>query len=180
MTELKLNLGCGNEKLSGWTGIDIVNAPNVDIVAPIEKLPFKDSSATSARAWNVLEHVPDLNKVLHEVWRVLKPNGEFIISVPHWSGWLAHYEEHVRSFNLYSFIDYTKKKRMTSRYGEIAFEIKKRKIIWDKHGIFVYRYLFEWIFNLHPQLQNLYEQTFLAYLFPAIEIHFTLQAIKKE
>lgn len=174
---MMLNLGCGGEKLEGYIGVDMVAGVNVDVVAEIEKLPFETSSADVVRVWNVLEHVKDLNACLKEIHRVLKPDGILIISVPHWSGWLSHYEEHVRDFNLYSFMDYTSKKRMTSRHG-IEFEILDRKIAWDSHGAFRYRKLISWLVNTNDESQAIYEQTFLAYLFPAIELHFTLKAKK--
>lgn len=172
-----LNLGCGGEKLEGYIGVDIVSGENVDVVAEIENLPFETSSVDVVRCWNVLEHVDDLNACMKEIHRVLKPGGEVIISVPHWSGWLSHYEEHVRDFNLYSFMDYTSKKRMTSRHG-IEFEIISRKIVWDTHGLLSYNKAIDWLVNTDEKSQAIDEQTFLAYLFPAIEIHFTLKVKK--
>lgn len=39
-----------------------------------------------AIAWATIEHVPDPDTVLQEVWRVLRPGGFFVMSVPHWNG----------------------------------------------------------------------------------------------
>lgn len=48
----------------------------------LHKMPFKDSSFDKAVASEVLEHVKDDGKVLKEIYRILKPNGVLVISVP--------------------------------------------------------------------------------------------------
>ncbi len=52
-------------------------------IASGESLPFHDNSFDAVVMNEVLEHIPDDKKVFSEVFRVLKPNGKFIISVPH-------------------------------------------------------------------------------------------------
>ena len=45
-------------------------------------IPFEDGFFTSVTSTSVLEHIPDLDPVLHEVARVLKPGGMFVFCVP--------------------------------------------------------------------------------------------------
>jgi SAM-dependent methyltransferase len=45
-------------------------------------LPFADSSMSSVVCFEVIEHVPNPEKLLHEVRRVLKPMGQLVISTP--------------------------------------------------------------------------------------------------
>jgi ubiquinone/menaquinone biosynthesis C-methylase UbiE len=46
------------------------------------RLPFPDRSFDAVFIIDVIEHVPDQNKVMKEIFRVLKPDGFFIASTP--------------------------------------------------------------------------------------------------
>ncbi len=50
-------------------------------------LPLAEASMDLALSFEVLEHVPDEARALREMWRVLKPQGEIIFSVPN-KGWV--------------------------------------------------------------------------------------------
>jgi ubiquinone/menaquinone biosynthesis C-methylase UbiE len=56
-------------------------------------LPFDDLSFDAVTLWNVLEHVPDSERLLSEVSRVLKPNGTVFIICPNYAAFRmeAHY-----------------------------------------------------------------------------------------
>ncbi len=51
------------------------------------RLPLPTESVDAVLCYEVLEHVPDESLQLSEIHRVLKPHGEFIISVPN-KGWI--------------------------------------------------------------------------------------------
>ena len=53
-----------------------------EVLADAKKLPFKKNSFNIALLLQVLEHVDDPLKVIHEAARVLKPGGVLILSVP--------------------------------------------------------------------------------------------------
>ncbi len=53
------------------------------VVAPAEKLPFPDSYFDVVTMTDTFEHVADEKKTMSEVYRVLKPQGQLIFSVPH-------------------------------------------------------------------------------------------------
>jgi len=57
------------------------------------RLPFEDGAFRVVTLWNVLEHVPDLNGLLAEVSRVLKPGGALHLVCPNYAAWReeAHY-----------------------------------------------------------------------------------------
>lgn len=57
-----------------------------------EDLPFADASFDYVYSTNVLEHVRDPERVVHEALRVLKPNGFMQFVVPNYgSWWEGHY-----------------------------------------------------------------------------------------
>ena len=48
-----------------------------------ERMTFEDAAFDEIHAWDVLEHVDNLDAVLNEICRVLKPGGILIANVPH-------------------------------------------------------------------------------------------------
>lgn len=56
---IRLDIGCGKDKMSGFVGIDILDLPEVDIVWDIERTPWPlpDECVQSAVASHVLEHL---------------------------------------------------------------------------------------------------------------------------
>lgn len=74
---LKLNLGCGTNRLPGWDNFDA----EIDITKP---LPFGDGEADFILAEHVVEHViyHEALAFFRECRRVLKPSGVARIAVP--------------------------------------------------------------------------------------------------
>lgn len=52
------------------------------ILGDIQKLSFRNSSFKKVILSEVLEHIADDKKALHEIYRVMKPNGILLITVP--------------------------------------------------------------------------------------------------
>jgi len=93
-----LDIGCGkmpyrnyildNSNVEEYIGLDIESAITYDqSVKPDftwdgHVMPFDDNSFDCAFGTEVLEHCPDPEKVLREVYRVLKPDGVFFFTVP--------------------------------------------------------------------------------------------------
>ena len=79
-----LEIGCGSGELSkylkNYTGIDISERTPF-IVGDAQNLPFEDNSFDLILLLDLLEHTDD-KSVMSEVYRVLKPNGYAIITVP--------------------------------------------------------------------------------------------------
>jgi ubiquinone/menaquinone biosynthesis C-methylase UbiE len=46
------------------------------------RLPFRDASFDKVLMTEVLEHIPDEAAALREIWRVLRPGGTYVLSVP--------------------------------------------------------------------------------------------------
>ncbi len=93
-----LDIGCGkmpyrnyileHSKISKYVGLDIENALEYDAYVKPDftwdgvKMPFEDESFESAMATEVLEHCPEPEIVLKEVYRVLKPGAVLFLTVP--------------------------------------------------------------------------------------------------
>lgn len=66
-----------------YTGIDIFDGQFVDAVwEPASPMPFADAAFDIAISTQVLEHVPDPERVVAEIHRVLKPAGKVFLSAP--------------------------------------------------------------------------------------------------
>lgn len=82
---LRLNLGCGHIALDGYVNVDMRALPGVDVVAPIDGLPFEQGSVAEVFSAHVLEHFPQeqLRRRLLPYWRsLLEPGGVFRAVVP--------------------------------------------------------------------------------------------------
>jgi len=102
---MKLNLGCGNEKIAGFTGIDISPVFKPDVVHDLIKgIPYQDSSVDEIRANHCIEHLSDTIFIMNEIWRVCKNGAIVNIIVPHQSSRMAFADPtHKRIFNEESF-----------------------------------------------------------------------------
>ena len=93
-----LDIGCGkmpykehllkNADISSYTGLDIESALQYDKNVKPDftwngvTMPFEDTSFECAFGTEVLEHCPEPEVVLKEVYRILKPGGVFFFTVP--------------------------------------------------------------------------------------------------
>jgi len=106
----KLNLGSGLRPQPGYVNLDVRPEVNPDIVCNVEhSLPFDDNYFDEVRAWDFLEHIK-IGKtifVIEEIYRVLKPNGVFVIYVPSTDGRGAFQDPtHVSFWNINSWLYY--------------------------------------------------------------------------
>ncbi len=69
-------------RLSRYVSIDLRRTPLVDIVARGEHIPLRSGRFDLVICTQVLEYVPDPRVVIAEIYRVLKPGGSLLLSVP--------------------------------------------------------------------------------------------------
>lgn len=99
---LKLNLGCGFDKIPGYVNIDKEPACEPDKVVDLEGIwPFENNSVQEIRAVHVLEHLGQETKVfldlMKEMYRVCADGAKINIVVPHHDHWNFHADPtHVR------------------------------------------------------------------------------------
>ena len=96
-----LDIGCGqspynfllNKSQTTYFGIDIVDAEKFDynnsIITPFngEDIPFENDKFDAIICTEVLEHVANYQKLTDEMYRVMKPGGRGIVTIP----WSARY-----------------------------------------------------------------------------------------
>jgi len=83
---MKLNLGCGSNKIPGYTNVDVEPSCEPDLVHDFTKapLPFEDNSVEEILFFHTVEHISKKlhHAIFNEFWRVLKPGGTLIVSYP--------------------------------------------------------------------------------------------------
>lgn len=81
---MRLNVGCGNRRLEGYTGVDAVQRDAADIVAPATAIPLADGVADEILVVHLIEHLLpwELPVALAEWFRLLKPGGRLILEQP--------------------------------------------------------------------------------------------------
>ena len=93
-----LDVGCGqmpykplllshDSKVEKYIGLDLQGGRHAQLLQPDllwdgQTIPLDDASIDCAIATEVFEHCPELEVVLKEIWRVLKPGGILFFTVP--------------------------------------------------------------------------------------------------
>lgn len=65
------------EKIKNISKIRLINSKD-------GKIPYPDEYFDTATCLDVLEHMRDSKECLREIWRVLRPQSQLIITVPNW------------------------------------------------------------------------------------------------
>lgn len=186
ITNIELELGCGNRKRNQQAfGIDMLDYPDVDIVGDVYDVlaSFPTQSVDAVYSYHFVEHVPDVQKLLSELARIVKPNGYVEFVAPHFSNPYFYSDPTHRSFfGLYTFCYYANKSpfaRHVPTYGYRAlFNITKVDLIFKSTRPFIVRYgvkrVIGSLFNSCNYLKELYEENF-CYLFPCYEVRYILR-----
>lgn len=185
---IKIDLGCGPSKKEGYIGIDKLQLEGVDFVADFENgLDFiADSSVDEIISSHLLEHVQNLDILMKEIHRVLKPDGVKKIIVPHFSNpyYYSDYT-HVRFFGLYTFDYFSNgnnnyRRKVPTFYENAKFDVVSRKLKFSAHPFFIrnkIKALCTHVFNSSVFMQELYEGWFTG-LISCYEVHYDLKPIK--
>ena len=81
---MKLNIGCGYNRLEGYLNLDSSPASAADRLMQAHDLEFESCSASEIKALQLVEHLGFFKTkfFLSECWRVLKPGGTLRIETP--------------------------------------------------------------------------------------------------
>lgn len=90
-----LDFGCGCkpyrkffDDVTEYIGLDIDDRgldhknQDIDVFYDGKKIPFEDEHFDSLFTTEVFEHVPNLEEIIPEIYRVLKPGGDMVVTVP--------------------------------------------------------------------------------------------------
>lgn len=84
-----IDIGCGQKKLPGSIGLDFSEMSDADIVIDLNKdnLPFESNSIDYVYSSHCLEHLTldGFLNIISEIYRVLKEDGQFYLTVPYYS-----------------------------------------------------------------------------------------------
>lgn len=103
-----LDIACGNNKQEGFIGLDKTKWDGVDIVHDLESFPWplEDESCLVIIGSHIIEHIKPWLTIdfFDECWRILKPNGQLILSTPY-GGSVGYWQDptHCNGFTERSF-----------------------------------------------------------------------------
>ena len=84
----RLDIGCGENKQPNWLGMDKRKIKGVDIVhdAQVFPYPLEDECCFQVLLSHLWEHIEPKNRIdlMNEIWRIMKPDGQLLISVPYY------------------------------------------------------------------------------------------------
>lgn len=144
-----LGAGCGTGRMEAWLASEgakvvcldhLLEAVNISriyaqrmhsaedfVVGDIEKMPFKEKTFNLINSGGVLEHFQNPQKALHEFFRVTRPKGVIIVSVPNLVGVNA-------MFGMKPLTELIYRRNRRSGYIERDFSAKKIKEIIQESG----------------------------------------------
>ena len=173
-----LDLGCGNRKRLGATGVDTNPRSAADIFHDLNVFPypFADSSFDEIFLDNVLEHLDDVIAVVEEIHRIAAPNGMVHVIVPYFrSRWAFIDPTHRHFFTVDSFSYFDPEHVICQRYSYTFARFSTERIVFNETiAAGKVTVAFKWLANRWPQR---YER-FLGHIFPMDDITYHLRALK--
>lgn len=82
-TEIRLNLGCGDDIRKGYVNVDLYGDPDIRLDLNSEHWPWENDSVQEVAMYHVLEHLPDTIQVMKELYRICRGGAKIYIRVPH-------------------------------------------------------------------------------------------------
>ena len=170
---MTLNIGCGRVHREGAVNLDISPDVGADVVHDLNTLPwpFQDGQFEQVYAYDVLEHVDDVPRVLEEIHRVSRPGALLHVTVPHFSSANAFTDlTHRHYFSWRSFDPYVAGD-VLDFYSRARFRRKSTRIS------FYTSIVNRLVFRLANRCPERYERRW-AWMFPAWFLYYELEVVK--
>jgi ubiquinone/menaquinone biosynthesis C-methylase UbiE len=180
-----LELGCGDRKRHHQAiGIDIIDYGGVDVVGDVEEVlrQLPDGIVDGAFSYHFIEHIENVESLLDELGRVMKPGAIVEFVAPHFSNPYFYSDPtHRTFFGLYTMC-YLSRSSLFSRTvpsyrKEFYFDLLAVDLGFKSHKAFIVRYGLKYmmgkLFNCCRYMKEFYEEN-LCYIFPCYEIKYRL------
>jgi predicted SAM-dependent methyltransferase len=170
-----LDIGCGCQKVPGAIGIDISPDSQADVIHDLNVFPypFDNDEFDQIYCIDVLEHLQDVIHTMEEIHRIAKPGARVFIRVPHFTSMHAYGDPtHQHFFNTQSF-DY-----FCGGFPQYRFYTSARFKKVSVHLNFWKLHRLDGVSFLANHFTLYYEKLF-AFIFPAMNIEFQLEVVKK-
>lgn len=186
MSRVILELGCGNTKKNpDAIGVDLLDFDCVDIVGDVfgALRAFPDASVDLVESEHFFEHIANVNDLITEISRVLKPSGTLRVVVPHFSNPYFYSDPtHRVFFGLYTFCYFATTmlfSRKVPLYGRVPeldlidanLRFKSSRPFYVRHAI---KRVIERVVNISSYTKEFYEEN-LCYLVPCYEVEYLLK-----
>ena len=101
----------------------------INYVCDLSQIPVAENKYDMVICTQTLEHIPEPKKVLKEFYRILKPGGKLLLSVP------LFYEEHEIPFDYYRYTQFG----LQHLLGSVHFDIKTIEKLEGYYGTLSYQ-----------------------------------------
>lgn len=174
----RIELGCGEEKPTGFHGVDKIDTSETDQVIDLDKSSWDlpSNHFIEIRAVDLYEHVENPVNFFEEIYRISQEGAEIYIRTPHRSSQNWTDGTHKRLAGLDSIKFYHTTDGPYSYYSDAEFVQDEVKITFRKRKMLPWNYLVEPLININRLTKEFYEESFLSRLFPALNIEFRLKS----
>lgn len=160
---IKLNLGCGHKKISGFTGVDQIKTKAADVVHDLNfaPYPFPEGSVDEIIADNVLEHLNDVIAVMEEWHRLCRAGAIIKISLPYYKSSGAFSDPTHKHFFTENSFQYFTPEHEYNFYTSARFKVLRVKLLAKDFGdrrhklrnLLPFKKFFNfWLFNIYDEI----------------------------
>ena len=125
INEKKLNLACGDSRMEGFKGVDILKSEFADYNIDLEQFPWyiESDSVEEVFCSHYVEHTPDLVKFMNELHRIMKVGGKATIIAPYYACMRAWQDPtHKRAICENTFFYFNKGWRVANKIHHIGID----------------------------------------------------------